>query len=180
MRKGDDLTTFTGPKVEKIRSLNLPDPQEPARPVAGKLYLYLNLTPATSLPSPVPHPIKFNRHSFSSLRHELSERTDITSFRLLVKIALQLLKLSSGFETQISSTDYADITTMLFLGIPIPAPIRNQRQRWNALNASYVHATHRWSTRRPVALQTLLTSDDTHAHESEFKYTDDIFLSYGR
>jgi hypothetical protein len=33
VRKGDDFTTFTMPKVEKIRSLNLPDPQGP---VAGK------------------------------------------------------------------------------------------------------------------------------------------------
>jgi hypothetical protein len=29
VRKGDDLTTFTVPKVEKIRSHNLPDPQGP-------------------------------------------------------------------------------------------------------------------------------------------------------
>ena len=39
MRKGDDLTTFIVPKVEKIRSLNLPEPQGPTRPVAGHLYL---------------------------------------------------------------------------------------------------------------------------------------------
>jgi hypothetical protein len=39
--KGDDLTTFTVPKVEKIRSLNLPEPQGRLRPVAGKLYLLL-------------------------------------------------------------------------------------------------------------------------------------------
>ena len=38
MRKADDLTTFIVPKVLKIRSLNLPDPQGP---VAGKLYLLL-------------------------------------------------------------------------------------------------------------------------------------------
>jgi hypothetical protein len=30
VRKGDDLTIFIVPKVEKIRSLNLPDPQRPA------------------------------------------------------------------------------------------------------------------------------------------------------
>jgi hypothetical protein len=30
MRKGDDLTAFIVPNVEKIRSFNLPDPQGPA------------------------------------------------------------------------------------------------------------------------------------------------------
>jgi hypothetical protein len=41
VRKGDDVTTFILPKVEKIRSLNLPDPKGLLRPVAGKLYLHL-------------------------------------------------------------------------------------------------------------------------------------------
>ena len=36
MRKGDDLTTFIVPKVEKIRSLNLRDPQGPAQACSGK------------------------------------------------------------------------------------------------------------------------------------------------
>jgi hypothetical protein len=36
MRKGDDLTTFIVPKVEKIRSLNLPDPQGPTQACSGK------------------------------------------------------------------------------------------------------------------------------------------------
>jgi hypothetical protein len=36
VRKGDDLTTFIVPKVEKIRSLNLPDPQGPAEACSGK------------------------------------------------------------------------------------------------------------------------------------------------
>ena len=40
MRKGDDLTTFLVPKVKKIRSLNLPEPPGPPRPVAAHLYLY--------------------------------------------------------------------------------------------------------------------------------------------
>jgi hypothetical protein len=33
---GDDLTTFIVPKVEKLRSLNLPDPQGPAQACSGK------------------------------------------------------------------------------------------------------------------------------------------------
>ena len=36
MRKGDDPTTFIVPKVEKIRSLNLPDPQGPAQACSRK------------------------------------------------------------------------------------------------------------------------------------------------
>jgi hypothetical protein len=40
VHKGDDLTTFIVPKVEKIRRLNLPDPQSLLRPVAGKLYFF--------------------------------------------------------------------------------------------------------------------------------------------
>jgi hypothetical protein len=40
VRKGDDLTTFIVPKVEKIQSLNLRIPKGLLRPVAGKLYLY--------------------------------------------------------------------------------------------------------------------------------------------
>jgi hypothetical protein len=36
VRKGDDLTTFIVPKVEKIRSLNLPDPQGLAQTCNGK------------------------------------------------------------------------------------------------------------------------------------------------
>jgi hypothetical protein len=39
VRKGDDLTTFIAPKVEKIWSLNLRIPEGLFRPVAGKLYL---------------------------------------------------------------------------------------------------------------------------------------------
>ena len=41
MRKGDNLTTFIVPKVKKIRSLNLPEPLGPPRPVEGHVYLYL-------------------------------------------------------------------------------------------------------------------------------------------
>jgi hypothetical protein len=33
---GDDFTTFIMPKVEKIRSLNLPDPEGPAQACSGK------------------------------------------------------------------------------------------------------------------------------------------------
>jgi hypothetical protein len=40
VRKGDELTTFIVAKVEKIRSLNLPDSQGPPRPVVGHLYLF--------------------------------------------------------------------------------------------------------------------------------------------
>jgi hypothetical protein len=36
VRKGDDLTTFIVPKVEKIRSLNVPDPPGPAQACSGK------------------------------------------------------------------------------------------------------------------------------------------------
>ena len=36
MRKGDDLTTFTAPKVEKIRSLKIPDYQGPAQACSRK------------------------------------------------------------------------------------------------------------------------------------------------
>ena len=36
VRKGDDITTFIVPKVEKIRSLNLPDPQGPAQACSEK------------------------------------------------------------------------------------------------------------------------------------------------
>jgi hypothetical protein len=36
VRKSDDLTTFIVPKVEKIWSLNLPDPQGPAQACSGK------------------------------------------------------------------------------------------------------------------------------------------------
>ena len=37
VRKGDHLTTFTVPKVEKIRSFNLSEPVGPPRPIAGHL-----------------------------------------------------------------------------------------------------------------------------------------------
>jgi hypothetical protein len=37
VRNGDNLTTFIVLKVEKIRSLNLPEPLRPPRPVAGHL-----------------------------------------------------------------------------------------------------------------------------------------------
>jgi hypothetical protein len=40
VRKDDYLTTFIVPKVEKIRSLNLPSPQGLLRPIVGKLYLF--------------------------------------------------------------------------------------------------------------------------------------------
>ena len=53
MRKGDDLTTFVVPKVEKIRSLNLRIPRGLLRPVAGKLYLYLYWTAVHSAAHPV-------------------------------------------------------------------------------------------------------------------------------
>jgi hypothetical protein len=36
VRKGDDLTTFIVPKVEKIRRLDLPDPQGPVQACSGK------------------------------------------------------------------------------------------------------------------------------------------------
>jgi hypothetical protein len=36
VRKGDDFTAFIVPKVEKIRSLNLPDSQGPAQACSGK------------------------------------------------------------------------------------------------------------------------------------------------
>jgi hypothetical protein len=36
VRMGDDLTTFIMPKVEKIRGLNLPDPQGPSQACIGK------------------------------------------------------------------------------------------------------------------------------------------------
>jgi hypothetical protein len=36
VRKGDDISTFIVPKVENIRSLNLPDPQGPAQACSGK------------------------------------------------------------------------------------------------------------------------------------------------
>jgi hypothetical protein len=39
--KGDDLTTFIVPKVEKILSPNLPEALGPPRPVAGQLYLFI-------------------------------------------------------------------------------------------------------------------------------------------
>jgi hypothetical protein len=42
VRKGDGLTTFMVPKVEKIRSLNLAGPQGPAQACSGKrLFLQL-------------------------------------------------------------------------------------------------------------------------------------------
>ena len=47
MRKGDDLTTLIVPKVEKIRSFNLPDPQGPAKTCSGK-----------TLPLPLHHMIQ--------------------------------------------------------------------------------------------------------------------------
>jgi hypothetical protein len=44
VRKGDDLTTFIVPKVEKIRkALTYRIPKGRLRPEAGKLYLYLLL-----------------------------------------------------------------------------------------------------------------------------------------
>jgi hypothetical protein len=43
VRKGDDFTTSIVPTVKKLRSLNLPKPLGPPRPVAGHLYLLLNL-----------------------------------------------------------------------------------------------------------------------------------------
>jgi hypothetical protein len=39
--KGDDLTTFVVPEVEKIRSLDPPEPLETPQLVAGHLYLSL-------------------------------------------------------------------------------------------------------------------------------------------
>jgi hypothetical protein len=39
VRKGDDLTTFIVPKVEKIRTLTYRIPKDLLRPVAGKIYL---------------------------------------------------------------------------------------------------------------------------------------------
>jgi hypothetical protein len=50
VRKGDDLTTFIVPKVEKIRSLNLRIPKGLLRPGAGKLYLYLKILGITRYP----------------------------------------------------------------------------------------------------------------------------------
>jgi hypothetical protein len=37
--KGDDLTAFIVPKVEKIQSLNLPDPQGPTQDCSGKTFI---------------------------------------------------------------------------------------------------------------------------------------------
>jgi hypothetical protein len=39
--KGDDLITFVVTKVKKIRSLNLPNPQEPVQACSGKTLTYL-------------------------------------------------------------------------------------------------------------------------------------------
>jgi hypothetical protein len=48
VRKGDDLTTFIVPKVEKIRSLNLPEPHGPAQARSGKaLSLHLPILTST-------------------------------------------------------------------------------------------------------------------------------------
>jgi hypothetical protein len=44
MRKGDDLTIFTVPKVEKIQSFNLPEPFGPPQHVVGHLYTYRKKT----------------------------------------------------------------------------------------------------------------------------------------
>jgi hypothetical protein len=40
VRKADDFTTFTVPKVEKIRSLNLLDPKGPAQARSEKTFIY--------------------------------------------------------------------------------------------------------------------------------------------
>ena len=52
MCKGDDLITFIAPKVEKIRSLNLPEPLGPPWPVAGPP-LPLPSYPITGLERPI-------------------------------------------------------------------------------------------------------------------------------
>ena len=43
VRRGDDLTTFIVPKVEKIRSLNLPDPQGSTQACSGKILHFFTL-----------------------------------------------------------------------------------------------------------------------------------------
>jgi hypothetical protein len=45
VRNGDELTTFIVPKVEKIRSLNLPDPQGPVQACNGKPLPYTVYVP---------------------------------------------------------------------------------------------------------------------------------------
>jgi hypothetical protein len=46
---GDDLTTFIVPKVEKIRSLNLPDPQGLAQACSGKTLPYISSSSSSSV-----------------------------------------------------------------------------------------------------------------------------------
>ena len=58
MRKGDDLTTFIVTKVEKIRSLNLPEPQEPAQACRGKIS-----------PSPSPLQIVIDQKQLENVKH---------------------------------------------------------------------------------------------------------------
>jgi hypothetical protein len=59
--KGDDLTTFIGPEVEKIRSVNVPDPQGPAQACSGR-----------TLPLPLPLQLKYilSHTIFASLLSE--------------------------------------------------------------------------------------------------------------
>ena len=59
MRKGDDLITFTLPKVEKIRSLNLPYPQGPVQACSGK-----------TLPS-------IHRHILCATLHNFFAKSDV-------------------------------------------------------------------------------------------------------
>jgi hypothetical protein len=58
VRKGDDLTTFIVPKVEKIRSLKLLEPQEPAQACKGKIS-----------PSPSPLQIMIDQKQLENVKH---------------------------------------------------------------------------------------------------------------
>jgi hypothetical protein len=55
VHRGDDITTFIVPKVEKIRTLNLRIPKVLHRPVAGKVYLFF-----------VPEPEEISPEKFDS------------------------------------------------------------------------------------------------------------------
>ena len=87
MRKGDDLTTFIVPKVEKIRSLNLPDPQGPVQACSGKA---LPLSSFQSLIDTLFSGVCL----FSSLLVELS---DNTRYNTWVGIAQSVLRLDTGW-----------------------------------------------------------------------------------
>jgi hypothetical protein len=77
VRKGDDLSTFTVPKVEKIRSLSLPDPQGPAQACNGK-----------TLPLPLAlYGVETSTCTLRKVEEKYLERSEMWCWREMEKIS---------------------------------------------------------------------------------------------